>query len=200
MTGQAIGDMDVMPSPVSPFVVRAATVAAHADAAAIRADAAAQGAALRARAEAERRQAVAAGHAEGHAEGLRSGLQRAASLASDAAATVEAFLQAREAELHELAFAIAHRVLASLPPDQVLARLVAEALAEHRREVRLTLRVCPADAGPLREALASAEPEARVVVAGDPAAAPGTCTLVHPGGRTRLGLVEQFRAMMADVA
>ncbi len=182
--------------PVSPFVVRAAEVAAHADAAAIRASAAEQADALLARAELERRQAVA----DGHAEGLRSGLQQAAQLAAETAASVEAFLDERAAELHELAFAIAHRVLASQPPDQVLAQLAAEAIAEHRRDVQLTLRVCPADADALRQAVSAADPHGRVAVIGDPAATLGTCTLVHASGRTRLGIVEQFRALMAGVA
>ena len=182
--------------PASPFVVRAAEVVAYADAAAIRASAAGQAEALLARAEAERRQAVA----DGHAEGLRSGLEQAAQLAAETAASVEAFLDERASELHELGFAIAYRVLASLPPDQVLAQLAAEAIAEHRRDVQLTLRVCPADAEALRQALSAADPHGRVAVVGDPVAMPGTCTLVHASGRTRLGVVEQFRALMTGVA
>ena len=185
--------------PHSRFVIRAAEVAAHADAAAIRAEAAGQAAALRAGTEAERRRAVA----DGHAEGLRLGMAQAARLAADAADAVAAFLQAREAELHELAFAIAHRLLANLPPHDVLAELAAAALAEHRSDVQLALRVCPADAAPLREALAAIAPASaasRVSVVPDPAAAAGTCTLVHPAGRTRIGLVEQFRAMLQAVA
>jgi hypothetical protein len=33
----------------------------------------------------------------------------------------------------------------------------------------------------------------------DPAAAPGECTLSHTHGRTNLGLLAQFRAMMSGL-
>ncbi len=184
--------MTCMTLPVSPFVIRAAEAQAHADAVTIRADAATEAAQIIERTVGQRREAVEAGYAEG----LRSGAEQAARLASECAATVDLFLDQRTTELHELAFAIAHRLLASLPPDATLAGLVAEAIGEHRRDVQLTLRVCDADAGPLRAALAEADPSGRVAVTSDPAASPGTCTLVHPKGRTRLGLVDQFRALM----
>ena len=171
--------------PSSPLVVRAPELRAHADAAAIRAEAEAQR-------EEERRR--------GREEGLREGLAEAARLAAGAAVAVDAFWAEREGELRDLAFAIAHRILASLPPAEVLARLAGEAIAEHRGDVRLALRVSPGDAPALRAALGAADPEGRVIVEPDPAAAPGACTLVHPRGRTELGLLDQFRALMRGAA
>lgn len=188
------GDEPVLP--VSPFVVRATRLRAHMDAAAIRAGATAQATMIIEQAVAQRRDAVEAGHAEG----LRSGATQAAQLATGTAAAAEAFWSAREAELRELAFAIAHRLLASLPPGEVLARLAAEAVGEHRHDTRLTLRVADADADPLRAALAAADPQGRVTVEADPGAAHGSCTLVHARGRTRLGMLEQFRALMQATA
>ncbi len=182
--------------PVSPFVIRADVMQAHADAAAIRADAAAQAAASAEQTALLRREAVAAGHSEG----LEAGMAQAARLASEAAAAAEAFLNERAAELQDLGFAIAHRLLASLPRDEILTRLAAEAVAEHRTDVQLTLRVCDADVAPLRAALAEADPHGRVAVMGEPSAAPGSCTLVHGRGRTRLGLLDQFRALMGAAA
>lgn len=178
--------------PASPFVIRAAEVEAHMDAAAIRADAALHARQVAGLAQAEREAAVRAGHEDG----LRSGAAQAAGLAAGAAAAVEAFWDQREAELRDLAIAVAHRLLASLPPHEVLARLATEAVREHRSDVRLTLRVGGADAGPLRAALADADPHGRVAVEADPGAAPGSCVLVHPRGRTRVGLLDQFRALM----
>lgn len=184
------------PLPASPFVVRADIVQAHASAAAIRDDAVAQAAAILERAREQRRDAVAAGHAEG----LRTGAAQVAQLAAAAATSIDVFLDERAVELQELAFAIAHRMLASLPHDECLACLAAEAIAEHRLDVRLTLRVSDGDAGPLRAALAEADPHGRVAVVGDPAAEPGSCTLIHSRGRTRIGLLEQFRALIATAS
>jgi flagellar biosynthesis/type III secretory pathway protein FliH len=39
----------------------------------------------------------------------------------------------------------------------------------------------------------------RVAVLADPAVALGECTLVHKNGRTELGLLAQFRAMMSGL-
>ena len=171
--------------PQSPLVVRASALRAHADAAAIRAEAEAQR-------EEERR--------HGREQGLREGLAEAARLAAGMATAVDAFWAEREGELQDLAFAIAHRILSSLPPAEVLARIAREAVAEHRSDVRLALRVPPGDADALRAALGAVDPEGRVSVESDPAAAPGACTLVHPRGRTELGLLDQFRALMRGAA
>ena len=171
--------------PHSPLVVRAAERRAYADAGMIRAAAEADAAALR---DAERRR--------GYEQGFRTGLEQGALLAADAAQAVEAFWAERETELHDLSLAIAHRVLASFSADEVTVRLVREAIAEHRRDVQLTLRVPAGDAPALREALHAVDPDGRVLVVPDPSARPGTCTLIHPRGRTRIGLLDQFRALM----
>ena len=171
--------METLPS--SPLVVRAPELRAYADAAAIRAMAERER-------EDERRQ--------GREQGLREGLTEAASLAAGAAAAVDAFWAEREGELQELAFAIAHRILSTLPPGEVLTRLAREAIAEHRRDVQLTLRVAPDAAPALRATLAETDPEGRVAVEPDPRAGSGACTLVHPRGRTKVGLLDQFRALM----
>ena len=104
----------------------------------------------------------------------------------------------REGELRELGFAIAHRILASLPPGETLLRLASEAIAEHRHDVRLALRAAPADAAALRMALAASDPEGRVAVEPDSTATPGSCVLVYPRGRIRIGLLDQFRALMRE--
>ena len=184
--------MDANALPWSPLVVRAPEMRAYADAAAIRA--AAEAHAARVRAEAERQREDE--RRRGREQGLREGLAETASLAAGAASAAEAFWAEREGELQDLAFAIAHRILSALPPDDVLVRLAREAIAEHRRDVRLALRVAPYAAPALRAALEGADPDGRVLVEPDPLAAPGACTLVHPRGQTKLGLLDQFRALM----
>ncbi len=182
--------------PTSPWIIRAETVQAHSDAASVRSSAKAEAALIVEQAQADRRTAISSGFAEG----LQAGTAQAAQLASDTALATEEFLSNRAADLHDLALAIAHRVLTSLPADEVLARLAADAVAEYRADVQLTLRVSAGDAGPLRAALAVADPTGRVAVVADATASPGSCTLVHPRGRTRIGLLEQFRALMGSGA
>ena len=177
------------PLPVSRFVVRGPVLQARRDAAAIVAAAEADAATLRGQAARDRIAERERGYADGLAAGATDG-SRAAQAAALAAAE---FLAAREAELTDLAFAIAARVLGALPPDQVMTTIARNAIAEHRAGTRLVLRVAPAMAATMRAALATDAVE----IQADPAAPPGTCTLVHPRGSTDLGILDQFRAMMA---
>ncbi len=175
--------------PDSPFVVRAAVTLAREDAGAIRAAALREAAQLRrqAGADAEAIRRTALGNAA----------REAATLLADAAAAADAFLRAGEAELTGLAFALAHRLVSDLPHTTRTVALVRTALAEHRDLSRLTLRAPPAVAAALRTALAEA-PGApnRVEVHSDPALRPDECLLVGPQGRTALGPLQQFRALM----
>jgi type III secretion system HrpE/YscL family protein len=178
--------------PSSPFVVRADVMRAHADARQIIAAAEAEAARMRAALNVERNNVLR----EARNAGLRGGLREAATLVGNAAQELEAFWREREAEMVEVALAVAHRVLAGLPKNDVIARLAAEAIAEHGADVRLTIRTAPDAAAILREALRDSDRGERITVLTDDAAAPGECTLVHPRGRVELGLLAQFRAMM----
>lgn len=183
--------------PSSPYIVRSGRLRAHIDATSIRADAEAAAARVRAGIAAERHEAFESARQEG----LRLGLAEAAALTAGAALAADLFWRERENELAEVALAVAHRVLASLPADDTMARLVSDAIAEHGRDVRLAVRVMPGAAGALRTALEGLEHGcSRVTVVADPAAAPGECTLVHLRGRTDVGLLAQFRAMMGSLA
>ncbi len=187
----------------SPFIVRAprlragdeahAIVAAgEARAAALLAEAQAQAGRLRAEAEANGATALE----EARARGLDEAAAEAGVLMARAAEALDRFWSEREAELRDVALAVAHRVLASVPPDEVVVRLAAEAVAEHGRDVRLALKTSPDMADRLRAALKGLGVGDRVSVSPDPSLAPGDCTLLHPQGRTEIGLVAQIRAML----
>jgi flagellar biosynthesis/type III secretory pathway protein FliH len=180
----------------SPFVIRAAEVHASADAAAIRASADAAAAAMR-------RQSVLeyqAERARGRTEGLREGAEAAARLLAEAARRGDEYLEQREAELVELAFAIAQRIIADLAPDEALTRTARAALAEHRADARLTLRVAPDVDAALRVGLADDLVGSRIELETDPDLASGGCVLIHERGRTAIGIVDQFRALLRGVA
>lgn len=182
--------------PSSPFVIRADDLRASLGARSLLAEAEAEAARIRAHVSAERQEALA----DAHREGLRRGLAEAAALALAAATAIDEFWHEREAELAEVSLAIAHRVLSSLPQNEAVARLALDAVAEHARDVRLSIRVRPEVAGLLRAMLDDGEHSARVEVVADPAAAAGDCTLVHAQGRTDVGLLAQFRAMLHSLA
>lgn len=176
----------------SPFVVRASVMRAREDAGAVRAAALRDAAQLRmqagADADAIRRQA------------RDNAVREASALLADASAAADAFLHAQAAELTELAFALAHRLVADLPQTTRTVALVRTALSEHRDLSRLTLRAPPGVATALRKALAAtAGAEGRVEVQGDPALRPDECLLVGPQGRTALGPLQQFRALMDGI-
>jgi type III secretion system HrpE/YscL family protein len=145
-----------------------------------------------------RRQAEQERH-RGHADGVKDGRAEAARLLAEASATVDAFYEAREKELMDLAFAIAERLIGALPEHERLARVAQAALAEHRGDQKITLRVGPGTAAPLRDALRQYDQHGRVTIETDEHAAPGSCTLLHDRGRSSIGLLDQFRALMADV-
>lgn len=178
--------------PSSPFVVRGDRLRAGLEARDVLAKAEADAAQVRSKIAAERHAALE----DGRVEGLRQGLAEAAALAAEAARAVDLFWREHEAELGEVALAVAHRVLSSLPRDETVTRLALEAVAEHGRCAILTLRVGPDAAAPLRAALAERGADDRVSVIADPIAPPGACTLVHARGRTEVGLLAQFRALL----
>ncbi len=181
-----------MSLPSSPFIVRADRVRAGLEAKAILAAAEAEAARIRAGVAAERQAALE----EARHEGLRLGLAEAATMMAGATGAVAQFWREREHELAEVALAVAHRVLSSLPVDATVLRLALEAIAEHAGDAALGLRVSPEAAEPLRAALAAHDAAGRVSVVADPAAAAGECTLVHARGRTDIGLLAQFRSML----
>lgn len=177
--------------PSSAFVVRGDDLRLRGDAKAILADAER----IRQVAEQDRVASLEAARLEG----LQQGIGEAADLAARASEAIEAFWARRDAELPDLVFAVAHRILSSLPADDLMLRLVRDAIAEHGRDVRLTLRVAPEAASLLRDALGDVEAKGRVAVIGDVTMAPGDCTLLHARGRTDIGLLAQFRAMIASL-
>lgn len=192
----------------SPFIIRAPRLRASEDARAvvaeaeeraerILADADAGAGRLRADAEAESCAQAEAVLAEARARGRDEAAAEAAVLTARTAEALDRFWREREDELRDVAFAVAHRVLADLPRDQTLLRLATEAIAEHGRDTRLALKTSPDMADCLRAALSGLEFGDRVTVSPDPSLEPGECTLLHPHGRTEIGLVAQFRSMMA---
>ena len=188
----------------SPFIVRAPRLRADNDARAIvaeaeqhalrlRADAEAELASLRLQAEAEAQTAME----EARSRGRDLAAAEAATLIAQVAGAIDRFWREREAELRDVALAVAHRVLSALPRDELTIRLATEAIAEHGRDTRLSLKAYPDTADRLRAALAKLEFGDRVTVSPDPSLEPGDCTLLHPEGRTEIGLVAQFRSMLA---
>lgn len=189
-TARGVPAADGMPE--SPFVVRAAVMRAREDAGAIRAAALREAAQLRAQAAAEAEATRRAAQARGAAE--------AAALLAAAGVAADAFLRAREDELGELAFAVAQRLVADMARTTRTVALVRTALAEHRDHARLSLRAPPATAAALRTALAALPgTEGRVEVQADASLRPDECVLVRPQGRTALGPLQQFRALMDGI-
>lgn len=171
------------------LVVRGPELQAVRDAAAVRAEAREAAAAAY---EHERRR--------GYEDGLREAAEAAARLVGGAEAAASAYWAERERELVPLALAIAHRIVSGLPPDAVLTGIARVAIAEHRQDTTLTLRAAPDAAAALRRCLASDPAAAHVEVQADFSLPPGSCVLSHPRGRTSLGLLDQFRAMLATAA
>ena len=191
----------------STFIVRAARLRADDDACAIVAEAEQRALRLRAAAAAEvaslRLQAEAEAEAtleQARARGLDMAAAEAATLIAQVAGSIDRFWREREAELRDVAFAVAHRVLSVLPRDDLTIRLATEAIAEHGRDTRLALKASPDTADRLRDALAKLEFADRVSVSPDPSLAPGECTLLYPKGRTEIGLLGQFRSMLSGAA
>jgi flagellar biosynthesis/type III secretory pathway protein FliH len=181
--------------PNSPFIVRGDILRAHKDAQAILAEARDEASRLRAELLAERLGVLE----KAHQQGLKQGLAEAAAVAANAADAIGAFWKKQENELTEVAFAIAHRIVASLPANAILAQLASKAIADHGADVHITLRTAPDAAIHLREFFKNNDHAGRVTVLADPTAAPGECTLFHRRGRANLGLLAQFRAMMSGL-
>jgi flagellar biosynthesis/type III secretory pathway protein FliH len=188
----------------SVFIVRAPRLRADDDARAIVAEAEQQALRLRADAEAElasfRLQAEAEAQTaleEARSRGRELAAVETATLIAEVAGAIDRFWREREAELRDVALAVAHRVLSTLPRDELTIQLATEAIAEHGRDTRLSLKACPDTADRLRATLAKLEFGDRVTVSPDPSFRPGECTLLHPEGRTEIGLVAQFRSMLA---
>lgn len=178
----------------SHFVVRAPELQARSDAASIITAAQREADAIKLAASAERASECQRGFAEGRAEGLADGIRAGARLASEAAEAAARFLATREDELVELAFAVAGRILSGLPREATLVAVAREAIAAHRTEARLVLRVDATLAPALRAALATD----RVEVQADPGAPAGACTLAHSRGAVALGLSDQLEVLRAS--
>jgi flagellar assembly protein FliH len=129
-----------------PAVIHDAAVEARRLAA--EASASAEAILLRAQAEAEGVRVAA------RAEGRAQGLALTAELAARAARLRDGALETAEAELVDLAFEIARRVLGSLAERDrsVVVEVAARALERARSRAEVTLRAHPADAAALREA------------------------------------------------
>lgn len=134
-----------------------------------------------------------------------AGIRRAADIAAAAAVArllvaaqlaIDQAIARQEAALTDLAFEIAGRLLGDLPRTARTAALVRAALSDHADASRLTVRTAPALAAMLRGALA----DTGIVVVEDAALGPDDCVLLHPGGRTELGILPQLRALLAASA
>ena len=117
----------------------------------------------------------------------------AARLLSAAQLAIDQAIARQEAALTDVAFEIAARLLGDLPRTARTAALVRVALADHADASRLTVRTAPATAAVLRGTLA----DTAVVVAEDAALGLDDCVLLHPGGRTDLGVLPQLRALLS---
>lgn len=169
----------------SPFIVRGPAVAAFRDADLVRAEAHAE-------AQAIREQALADAD-EIRRNAMEEGAHHAASLLRSTHNTADRYQRSREVEMVELAFGIAYRLVMDIPRDERTAALVRTALAEHTEWNRLRLRAHPTTAPMLRASLASSGIDVRE----DETLATDECVLLHPDGRTDLGPVQQFRALMS---
>ena len=133
----------------------------------------------------------------GRDEGLQAGQLEAARQLAGAVQDVDAFIQAREAELAELVFAVAFKLIGELPDAERSARLVGTAIADYRSDIAMTLRTDLAGAAFVRHVVEQLGVGDRVHVEGSIAQQPGSCTLVHARGQAPIGLLDQFRALMA---
>ena len=176
-----------------PFIIRAERRRAYDEAETILAAAKAEAAQIRSEAAEQCTAALAAARVEG----LNQAAVEAAAFAAATARSFDAFWAARAIELRELAFAIAHRILSQIPPDELVLRLASDAIADYGRNVELFLRASPTMAESLRQALANVDSVERVSVIADSTLTDGECTLVHPQGQARIGLLDQFRAMLS---
>lgn len=177
----------------SPFIIRSAKIEARADARAIVEAAEDEARRVRAAAQDERIATLEAARRDG----MRQGLAEAASVAARTADAVETFWRERERELRDVALAVAHRILSSLPADDVTSRLASEAIAEHARDSHLELRAAPETADLLRKTFEDRPSGAQVTVVTDPTLPRDACALLHPRGRSEIGLLAQFRSLMA---
>jgi flagellar biosynthesis/type III secretory pathway protein FliH len=117
------------PLPHSGFIVRGNTLDAYKEAHTILAEARAVADRERAELDAERRRVLV----EARREGLRQGMSKATEIVTNLDIAINDFWREREGELADLAFAIAQRIIGSLPADETLVRLASEAIAELRR-------------------------------------------------------------------
>ena len=177
----------------SPFIIRAECGRAYDKAEIILAAAKAEAARICN----EAAEQCAAALAAARVEGLNQAAVEAAAFAAATARSFDAFWAARAIELRELAFAIAHRVVSQIPSDELVLRLASDAIADYGRNVELCLRASPTMAESLRQALANVDSVERVSVIADSTLTDGECTLVHPQGQARIGLLDQFRAMFS---
>ena len=179
--------------PTSPFLIRSASLEAIRDATTIRAAAHAEAAEIKTVALRE----AAALHIAEVERGRSESAMAVATLIAAAEVAIATFWTTREAELMDLVLAVAHRVIGTMTAEAQLAALVHTALAEHQDEVGLVLRTSASNAVMLRSALASLG-RSELAVEADALLADAQCILVHRRGRTSLGLIEQFRELIAD--
>ena len=172
--------------PVHPLVIRNAEVSALRDAATILADAHRQ-------ADAERRLE----RQRGYEEGLQQSAEAGAAFLQKLQMETDAYWAKREEELVPLILAVAHKVLSDLPANDVMTGLVKTALAEHTHDSAIVVSVAPSASSVLTKALAGFDGASKLKVIADPLLSDGECVLVHPKGRTRIGLLDQFRALLA---
>ena len=135
----------------------------------------------------------------GFREGFGAGMNAAAQSIQDLERAVETYWKQREAELIEAALAVAHRVVAELPPDDRLRGIVSKALNEHRHDTRLIIRVSADVFLDLQAALKSPG-FSHVEIVADGSLSAGTLLLDHALGQTEIGLVGQFRAMLRQAS
>ncbi len=178
--------------PASAFVIRREEFARITRSRDILARAEVQAEALLARGAVE----IEAERQRGYAEGLEAGRLQAARLVAQAAQDVEDFLRDREADQADLILAVAFRLVGTMPEKDRTAGLIKTALADYRSDLPMTLRTDPDSAAAVRQVVHELGLGQRVHVEAGAKLQPGRCMLVHAGGQARVGLLDQFRAMM----
>ena len=176
-----------MSLPQHRLVVRRQELEATRDAAAILAEARTQAAAV-----------LEDARRKGFEEGMGAGTNAAAQMTQSFAAAIETYWAEREHELVTVALAIAHRVIAHLPPEDILRGVAETALAEHRHDTSLILRTDPETASVLRQLLGALPDRRQIDIRSEAALQPGRIVLAHAHGHTEAGLLEQFRTMLAQ--
>lgn len=147
---------------------------AHAEARAIREDAQREAEQLREQSHRE----TEAQQSAGFEAGRREGNVQAAEQLRDTSARLQRYLGGVEASLVSLSLGVVQRILGEFGDTDLLTRCVQHALGELREETALVVRVAPAQAADLRQALARGSVTHDLHVEADDGLAATQCLLI----------------------